>query len=276
MLRTAVAQIACVPGDIAANCAMHRECIEQARDRQADILLFPELSLPDYLSVPDCDRLALTSTSEVVRALAGAARGIAVSFGFIERADGGFHNSQALVRDGAIVALHRKLNLPTYGKLSEGRYYQSGGAFGDEADIGGARIATLICADLWNPALPWLAALRGSDILLAPVASALDAVGDDFDNPSGWDIALRHTAMMYGTPILFANHCGARGGLRFWGGSRILDPVGRELARAGDRPELIVADLDPEAIRRARARLPTVRDADPALIARELSKMIPS
>ncbi len=68
-------------------------------------------------------------------------------------------------------------------------------------------------------------------------------MGDGFDNPAGWDVNLRHTALTYGLPIVMANHCGTRGGMRFWGGSRILDPSGREIARAGTEPALIVAEF---------------------------------
>ncbi len=270
MLKIAVAQIECAPGDIAANLAAHLRMIEAARAQRVELLLFPELSLTDYLAAPDCAALALTSDAAPLREIAQAADGVAVSFGFIERDDGFFRNTQALVQNGRLLGLHRKLNIPSYGNLSEGRHYRGGETLPPSVAVHDARIATLICADLWNPALPWLTALGGADVLLAPVASALDAVGGDFDNPSGWDVTLRHTSLLYGLPIAFANHCGARGGLRFWGGSRILDPFGRAIAQAGEDEALIHADINLAEIAQARRRLPTIRDADPALIAREL------
>jgi predicted amidohydrolase len=106
-----------------------------------------------------------------------------------------------------------------------------------------------------------------------PVASSVDAVGGEFDNPGGWDLNLRHTAMTYGLPVVMANHCGRRGGLNFWGGSRILDPFGREVARAGAGREVIVADLDLGDVATARKRLPTIRDADPNLVHDILSRV---
>ena len=75
-------------------------------------------------------------------------------------------------------------------------------------------------------------------------------------------------------PTVMANHCGVRGGLRFWGGSRILDPFGRILALAGNRPELIVANVDRQEMLLARERLPTVRDANPLLITKLLGQAI--
>jgi predicted amidohydrolase len=73
---------------------------------------------------------------------------------------------------------------------------------------------------------------------------------------------------------VMANHCGARGGLKFWGGSRILDAFGRELARAGEGPQVIFAEIALDDVRRARDRLPTMRDADPRAVRAELDRFL--
>lgn len=274
-LKVAVAQIRCEPGDVPANLAMHLSMIAAAHEAGVELLLFPELSLTDYLSAPDCEALALEQDSQALLGLAEAARGITISAGFIERGrDGRFFNAQGLFRDGKVVAIHRKLNLPCYGALREDRVYARGHTLAPAMLECGWRAATLICADAWNPALPWLAALSGINLLLLPAASALGAVGDGFDNPSGWSVNLAHTALTYGLPTLFANHCGSRGDVEFWGGSRILDASGREIARAGAAPGLIVATLDQAEGEAARRRLPTVRDSDPALVRALLANLI--
>ncbi|RYE81840.1 MAG: NAD+ synthetase [Hyphomicrobiales bacterium] len=274
-LKVAVAQIHCEPADLAANLAAHRDAIARARGEGAELLLFPELSLTGYLAAPDCEALALGHDADLLTRLAEAADGIMVSAGFIERGEKGrFFNSQGLFRDGKLLAVHRKLNLPGYGALREDRVYARGSGLASVELAAGWCAATLICADAWNPALPWLAALGGANLLLLPAASALGAVGDGFDNPRGWAINLAHTAMTYGLPTLFANHCGTRGGAAFWGGSRILDASGHELARAGAGPGLIVAKLSQADGEAARRRLPTARDSDPALVGELLRSLI--
>src|SRR5215218_2872019 len=116
------AQIECRPGNIASNLVLHLEAIREARAGGVDLLVFPELSLTDYLSEPDLPRLARSQDAPELQALADAAGGMLVSVGFIEDAGAGrFHNSQALVSQGRILHVHRKLNLPTYGRLTEGR-----------------------------------------------------------------------------------------------------------------------------------------------------------
>jgi len=275
-LTVAVAQIRCEPGDLAANLALHRDAVGRARAGGAELVLFPELSLTGYLAAPDCEALSLTADAAALLSLADTARGITISAGFIEHAGPGrFHNSQALLRDGRLLAIHRKLNLPGYGALREDRVYAPGADLAMADPAVGWRTATLICADAWNPALPWLAALDGAELILLPAASAIGAVGDGFDNPRGWSINLAHTAMTYGIPTLFANHCGTHGGAAFWGGSRILDAAGHELARAADGPDLIIAELAKSDGEAARHRLPTARDSDPALVAALLRKLIP-
>jgi predicted amidohydrolase len=81
-LTVAAAQIACAPGDIAANLARHLAVIGEARGRGVELLVFPELSLTDYLVAPDL-ALALSAESDEIRTLAREASDIAVSFGFI-------------------------------------------------------------------------------------------------------------------------------------------------------------------------------------------------
>lgn len=273
-LKVAAAQIECRPGDIVANVARHLAAIDEARRAGIDVLVFPELSLTDYLTVPDVLGLARVPSAPELRQLAEAAGPMTIAVGFIEEAAGAqFYNAQAILRDGQTLHVHRKANLATYGRLEENKHYGRGRHVGVAALRDAWTVATLICADAWNPALPWLAALQGASLLLVPVASSVDAV-DGFDSRSGWDVNLRHTALTYGLPVVMANHCGVRGGLNFWGGSCVLDAFGRELARAGAEPALISADIDYNDLRLARSRLPTTRDADPALVHAELGRWL--
>src|SRR6266567_3214382 len=186
-LKVAAAQIECRPGDVPVNLAGHLAMIEQARGLGVDLLEFPELSLTDYLTAPDCGTLAFDRDATILSRLAVAAGTIAVSVGFVERGtEGRYFNAQALLAGGEVVGVHRKINLPGYGRLREDKVYAAGEDLALTPLAGGWRAAVLICADSWNSALPWLAALAGANLLLLPVASSRNAVGDDFDNPRGW------------------------------------------------------------------------------------------
>jgi predicted amidohydrolase len=273
MMKVAAAQIECRQGSITENLAMHLDMIAAAKARGVELVVFPELSLTDYLAAPDVQALARPRDCTELRALADVAGSLWLSVGFIEAGDDGrFYNAQALLDGSGIAHIHRKINLPTYGQLAEGHFYSAGRHISTAA-MHGWSAATLICADTWNPALPWLAALQHPEILIVPVASSQFAVGADFDNPGGWTTNLAHTALTYGLPIVMTNHCGVRAGFNFWGGSRILDADGRVLASASHRPELIIADIERDNVTAARCRLPTIRDADPLLVQSELTRI---
>ena len=252
--------------------------IEEARGQGVQVLLFPEMSLTGHSAGPMTPTVALRRNDEPILRLAEASGPMTTVFGVIEEGHATqFYNSAFAVRDGAVRFIHRKLSLATYGLLDDGKHFGPGrrvDTFNIASPDDPWRAGLLICNDLWNPALVHLAALHGATLLLAPVSSAVEAVGAEFDNPGGWAINVRFHAMTYGIPVIMANRCGSEGELNFWGGSRIVDPFGRTLAEAaGATPQLVVADLDYARVRTARYLLPTVRDGGLDLLTREVRRL---
>ncbi|WP_413208060.1 nitrilase-related carbon-nitrogen hydrolase [Rhodospirillum sp. A1_3_36] len=253
----------------------HREAIAEARDRRVDLLVFPETSLTGYPQTTEEVRTsALWSDGAVLRDLALLGGPMTVVVGFVERGPAGlFYNSIAWLRDGQILAVQRKINLPTYGALEEGKLFAEGTSL-SPVDLDRTwRCAGLICADFWNPGLLCLTALRHPTVLAMPIASTREAVGGGFSNENGWDLACRYGAMIYGLPTLRCNWTGHLGSLTFWGNSAIYGPEGEELARGDGGESLIEATLSLEGVVIARQRLPTARTSNPTLLARELSKV---
>jgi N-carbamoylputrescine amidase len=160
-LRLAAAQFEALPGDVPGNLARHAVFIEEARRREVDLLLFPELSLTDYQLSFDVLSLALPADAPELRELAAAAGNMRVSVGFVEESHGGaFYASQALLGAGEVLSVHRHTSLANYGRLADAKHFGRGGG-SRCVDLGGPwRLATMICADTRNPALPWLAALE--------------------------------------------------------------------------------------------------------------------
>jgi len=149
--RVALAQISPVLGDRERNLKLHLEQIDAARRQQADLIVFPELSLTGYFvrdMVPD---LALCATGPLIGRLIEAAGPSSLVAGLVEEsARHRFFNSAFFAEGGRIVHLHRKVYLPTYGLFDEQRYFAAGErieAF-DTARFGRAGI--LICEDFWH------------------------------------------------------------------------------------------------------------------------------
>lgn len=274
-LKVGAAQLSSEIGDVDANMDRHLDWIARGRAAGLDLLVFPELSLTGHHGPEKLLTAAMHRRDARLMRLAEAAGPMAVTVGLIEEGPAAqFYNSAAILKGGSLLHLHRKVNLPNYGKLDEGKHYASG-RFVETCSLSGQWTSgLLICADVWNPALAHLAFLQGATLLICPVSSGVEAVGAEFDNPGGWALTCRFYAMMYGAPVIMVNRTGQERDLNFWGGSRIIDPFGRELAVADADEELITAELDYDAVRRARHLLPTVRDSNISMVLRETQRLV--
>jgi predicted amidohydrolase len=83
-------------------------------------------------------------------------------------------------------------------------------------------------------------------------------------------------ARLFECYVVFVNRVGEECGLRFWGGSRVVDPMGEIVAHAPEDEAAVVVsgDLDPGAARRRRRLLPLTREARLVLLRRELGRLI--
>jgi predicted amidohydrolase len=271
-MRLALAQIDSVLGDVGANLARMGEVAAEANARQADLVVFPELATHGYWLGQVPDTLSLTAGDP--RLLELAAGRADVLAGFHEDAGLRNFNSAAYLSHGQVVHVHRKLYLPTYLSWEE-RKHSSPGQSLRVFDAPGARAAVLICNDAWQPALPWLAAQDGAELLLVPANSAPALNPAALDTIDYWQQLLRFIARMQQCWVVFVNRVGTEGGVRFWGGSRVLDPTGEVVAEAELwEPALVTADIDIAASRRRRREVPLLAEARLGLVERELRRLI--
>ena len=127
-LTVGLAQIDCRLGAVEANLERHLEWIAKARERQVELLLFPELSLTGYRLLHLTSRVAMRpDESPIIQRLLEAAGDMSVVVGLVEEGREGFlYNSAVLLHRGEIAHVHRKLYLPTYGIFQEGRFFGQG------------------------------------------------------------------------------------------------------------------------------------------------------
>src|SRR6059036_3189854 len=125
-LTVALAQIDSTVGDLDGNAEKIRAGIERARSQGAQIVLFPELALTGY---PPEDLLLKThfvdAAGAALREVAQEAEDIVALVGFPERRDD-VYNACAVLADGGVQAVYRKVFLPNYGVFDEARYFQAG------------------------------------------------------------------------------------------------------------------------------------------------------
>lgn len=273
-LHVGCAQIAHTPDAPDRLRAAHLQAFDHAQAQSLDLLVFPECSLTGYPdSAAFTRQAAIRADGPELTELAAACGPITAVVGFIEDADGQYFNSMAWIAQGTLRAVHRKVNLPNYGRLREAEFFTAGDTVAP-LPLGGDWIGGgLICADFWDPGLVYLAALQGTTVMALPIASTLQAVGDGFSNPEGWHLACASAAMMYRLPILRCNWTGPYEDMTFWGGSAIYDASGQTLATAGADPTLIHAPLSARDLAHQRAMLPTVRDLRPEVLSAGIANL---
>jgi predicted amidohydrolase len=253
VLRVALAQVDCELRDAGANARRMREAVAASA---ADLVVFPELALSGYSAGAD---VALPAGHPEIAGLSAGGRAVVV--GFAEAGAGAAYNAAAYVEGGAVRHVHRKLNLPTYDIWEERRHFAPGAEM-RAFDTRFGRMAILICADAWQPALAALAVRDGARVLVVPAASALRHP----DVEETWRDITRFYARTLQCYVVFVNRAGEEPGLRFWGGSHVYAPGGVLVAEAPhDEAAVVCADLDLDVVQRIRAEMPLVDEAERAL-----------
>jgi predicted amidohydrolase len=275
--RVALAQVEPTLGNVAANLEMHVREVRAAVDAKADIVVFPELSLTGYFLKDQASEVALPLDSEELETIADLSRQISIVIGFAERGrDGRVYNSIAFFEDGELLELHRKVHLVHYGMFDEGRDFAPGERFRSFESKHG-RFGLLICEDMWHVGSSWLHFLSNVDALIVPSAGPARGVTEDgtgLRSTQVWNKIHDTFALLYQTWIVYVNRVGSEDGILFGGGSRVVDPHGREtVAIDGLEPGRAVAHLSSDMLRRARVSTPLRRDEKPWIITRELNRL---
>jgi NAD+ synthase (glutamine-hydrolysing) len=249
-MRVALCQLNATVGDIDGNVALIRAGHQAAREAHADLVLFPELALTGY---PPEDLLLredfLSRAREALEQLAADTHGPIAVVGFPERA-ADVYNAAAVLADGAIHAIYRKVYLPNYGVFDEQRYFQAG-AEGAVIDVGADRVGLTVCEDIWEPGPPATEETLAGATLIVNISASPYHAGKGAERE-------RMFAQRARDNLAFVAFCALVGGqdeLVFDGHSVVVDPSGEVIARAAQfREELLVCDLDLDSAAAARLR----------------------
>ena len=153
-MRVLAAQINPTIGDIEGNAQKIFSSLSRAREIDADVVLFPELTLSGY---PPEDLLLDASFIDALQAklkeIAPATKGLFAAIGLPRWNESGIekplYNSAAVFQDGKLLGFHDKQLLPTYDVFDEMRFFQPGERPSIFEHMG-QRIAVTICEDLWQ------------------------------------------------------------------------------------------------------------------------------
>lgn len=276
VLRIGLAQLAPSLGDLSRNLAQHHEWIERARQQDCDLLVFPELSLTGYDLRDQVPEVALSARGPQIQELIEAAGPMAMALGFVEQGEHfKFYNSAVFSEDNQVRHVHRKVYLPTYGLFDERRYFAPGErmqAFDTERF---GRVGMLVCEDFWHLSAAFIMQAQQVDLLLCLANSPARGVrGPTIQTKEVYELLGRTYAGALGAAIAVVNRSGYEDGLCFWGGSQLISPGGRIVAEAPlFDEELLVAEFDPNELRRERIFTPLGRDEKLLLTIEELERI---
>jgi predicted amidohydrolase len=256
------------PSALGRNGAKVEQWYRESADN-ADLIVFPELTLTGYIPLKGYDQKKKQVLAEVADRAAGETlphllaatkgRRAAMVVGFMEPTSmrNEMYNAVALIEDGRMLGVYRKMHLP----VEENHYFVPG----DEAVVvacRAGRVGLTICYDIVFPESARLVALQGAEILCAP--SNWLAIEDLQRLGEVLPVARALEQQMH---VVFVNGVGeleVRG--RKWqlyGGSRIVSATGRVVSQAGDGEQTLNGLLTAEDLANAANVFPILRDRRP-------------
>ncbi|MDO5492717.1 MAG: carbon-nitrogen hydrolase family protein [Nesterenkonia sp.] len=246
-LRVAAGQCGAVPGDVQANLESLERLTRDAAEAGADLLVLPEMILTGYgIGAEAVSRLAepldgpmLTRVGEIARD-----HGVALCLGHPERDGQDVYNSASFFDEhGERLTGGRKMHM--FGDVDVEQFTR-GDAVPAAARWHGTTVATAICYDIEFPETARALASAGAQLLCVPTA-----------NMVGFDVVSRLLVPARAAEnqvfVVYANHTGTDPLFEYNGLSVVVGPDGQPLGTAGRGAEMVLADVDVEAIGAARA-----------------------
>ena len=248
----------------AANIDAAVRLIGEAKSAGADYVLTPEMTNilaakreQLFAAVVEEERDAsLASVRELARKL-----GIYIhigSFAIKLSNDRAANRSFLIDPKGDIAARYDKIHMFDV-DLADGESYRESrnyrpGELAVLADLPWGRLGLTVCYDLRFPAL-YRALAEAGAIMLAIPSAFTKQTGD-----AHWHVLMRSRAIENGCFVFAAAQGGKHeNGRETYGHSLVVDPWGRIIAEGGTEPGIVMAEIDPAEVAKARARIPSLQ-----------------
>ncbi|MCX6278576.1 MAG: NAD+ synthase [Bacteroidetes bacterium] len=233
-MKIALAQLNYHIGDFASNTARIIEKIELAKTRQADLIVFAELSVcgyppRDFLEFNDFINCCQESIGKIARHCIGIAA--IVGSPSVNHAPKGkpLFNSAYFLADGEIKSIVNKTLLPNYDVFDEYRYFEPNRVPYSVIAYKGWRLAVTICEDLWNITDDPLYVRNPMDeytVLNPDLIINIAASPFHYNQHEIRREILSQNAVNYGLPLVYVNQVGGQTELIFDGESMVIDSTG--------------------------------------------------
>lgn len=219
-LKIAIAQEKFAVGDVLANARKMVEIAKDAKEKGANMVVFPELALLGYPPEDLLLRPSLASRINLAFEVLSEVKDIAMLVGYPHIDKQGAYNSVAIIHNGERKGFYHKQCLPNYGVFDERRYFNQGQnqvLF----DYQGLTIGLLICEDLWQEKPIQALKQKGADLAICINASPFEQ-----DKQLKRKALLKERASQHQLPIVYVNTIGGQDDLVFDGGSMVVNANG--------------------------------------------------
>ena len=253
-MKICLAQINLTIGAFKQNVGKICKSINTAREKGADLVIFPEMSVVGY---PPKDLLELSgfvdSNLKALEEVKNSVTGISAIVGFVDRnvAQRGkaLYNAAAHIKNRKIVSRHYKSLLPTYDVFDEDRYFEPTHDI-SIAKISGRKFGISICEDVWGADVVWPGTIHHKDPVECMVRQGAEIIINISASPftiGKQDVRLKMLtghAKRNKVPIVFVNQIGGNDDLVFDGNSLVINKEGIVVGRAsGFKEELLMVEF---------------------------------
>lgn len=250
VLRVALAQLNLTVGDIKGNTEKIIEYIKKAKEKEVDIVAFPELAITGY---PPEDLLFkeefINENLKALKKIEPYIEGIIAIVGFVDKKED-IYNAAAILSNKKLLATYHKNRLPNYGVFDEMRYFQRGNEI-TLLNIEGYKVGVSICEDIWYPENPInIMAIEGVELVININASPYN-IGKIEKREN----MVRTRATDNLISIANVNMIGGQDELVFDGSSFAVAPDGKFLAKGKSFEEdFIIFDIELDSIFRKQLK----------------------
>lgn len=227
------------------------------------LVLFPEMYLTGYMIKEMIFKLAEEipgpSTRKIQELLKDYPKTM-VAIGMPELSyypRGVIYNSYVFISREGVEEVYRKRHFPTFGVFDEHRYFKPGPfSLPNLLELNGFRIGSQICYDTFFPEVTRALSLIGADLVVIPSAAPTAS------RPL-WPKILYSRAVENTVFVAYINTVGYQDDLEFFGESRLIDPLGKDIIIAkAYREDVISAVIDIDTLIKSRSIRPVQKDID--------------
>lgn len=233
--KIALAQFSPHIGNIEANAEKMQQLANEAKAQKSDLIIFPELATIGYPAEDLLLRPSLSKRTQLAFEQLSQVKDIVMVFGFVNQTeDGQRYNSAAVMKDGKILGIYNKQNLPNYGVFDEKRYFNEGHQH-LVFEYLGHKFGVLICEDIWS-----LNTVQQLAQLNVETALVLNASPYEVGKPQHRVETMSALAKQMNLNLVYANQVGGQDDLIFDGTSFVINKDGAVALQAPSFKETLL------------------------------------